>query len=426
MLKVEGKVYIDMQEVSSVASTTLWANRSYLLFWCGQAISYLGSSMATLGLPLAVLLASNSVTRMGLLSAELAAGNVVAGIVSGELIDRLDRRKVMLGCDCLSALLYGAIPFWWSLSGVDLWILYVVAAPLGFLAMTSTVAGTASIPHLVDHEQLISANGQMQMANAFAYLIGPILAGSLLGVVGAGGLLALNAATYLISAGMLCLIRLRPSSQTGQLALVTRRSQRLVAGIVFLLQERYLRWVVILRVLSFAVIAGGLDLVIFRLKHELLQGTVVVGVVWGGATLGVVGAGLLAPRLKHMFGVGACLLGGIAMMGLSMTLISLLNNAPALLLLGILLTFGDVLVEVLATSQVQKIAPAALLGRVAAGVQTSIWTGGALGAASTTFLAGWLGSTSPVFFGMGVVLFLCVGLGLLSPARVRKNDIREQ
>jgi MFS family permease len=329
-------------------------------------------------------------------------------------------------CDCLSALLYGAIPFWWSLAGVDLWILYVVAAPLGFLAITSTVAGTASIPHLVDHQQLISANGKMQMANAFAYLIGPILAGSLLGVVGAGGLLALNAATYLVSAGTLCLIRMRPPSQTGQLALVTRHSQRLVAGIVFLLQERYLLWVVILRVLSFAVIAGGLDLVIFRLKHELMQGTAVVGIVWGGATLGVVGAGLLAPRLQRMFGVGACLLGGIALMGLSMTLISLLNNAPALLLLGILLTFGDVLVEVLATSQVQKIAPAALLGRVAAGVQTSVWTGGALGAASTTFLAGWLGSTSPVFLGMGVVLFLCVGLGILSPARVRKIDVREQ
>lgn len=412
-----------MQKAPSVPSKSLWMNRSYLLFWGGQAISYLGSAMATLALPLAVLLATGSVARMGLLSAELAAGNVVAGIVSGALIDRLDRRKVMLVCDTFSALLYGAIPFWWSLSGIDLRILYFVALPLGFLAMTSSVAGTASIPHLVEHHQLLSANGQMQMANAFAYFIGPILAGSLLEVVGAQGLLALNAVTYLVSAGTLLLLRLRPPTQAGQGELVTRTSLSLTAGMVFLLHERYLRWVVGLRVFSFAVIAGGLDLVIFRLKHELMQGSTIVGIVWGGATLGVVGAGILAPRLQRIFGIGACLLGGVALMGLSMTLISLLNNAPTLLLLGILLTFGDVLVEVLATSLVQKITPAALLGRVTAGVQTSIWTGGALGAASTTFLAGWLGSTSPVFLGMGVVLFMCVGLGLLSPARLRKIDV---
>src|SRR5262249_11936599 len=143
----------------------------------------------------------------------MGVGSFLAGLVSGPLADRFDRRGMMLCCDTLAVLLYGAIPLWWWLIGPQGVLLLVVAAPLGFVSIAATVAGTASIPRLVERTHLVQANSSLQVSTALAFVIGPVLAGPLVGLLGAPNVLALNAASYLISVGSLALIRLRPAPE---------------------------------------------------------------------------------------------------------------------------------------------------------------------------------------------------------------------
>ena len=194
-----------------VPQKSLWRNHAFVIFWIGQTVSLLGTGAAFVALPFLVLQTTHAVALMGLVTALIAAGSLIAGLVAGVLADRFDRRRMMLGFDALSALLYGAIPVCWWLVGPQPALLFLAAAPLGFASIAATVAGTASIPRLADPEQLVAANASMQASNAVAFVLGPIVAGPLIGLIQAQNVLAINAASYLVSVASLAVIRLRPS-----------------------------------------------------------------------------------------------------------------------------------------------------------------------------------------------------------------------
>lgn len=374
--------------------------------------------MAAITLPLLVLESTGSLVQMGLVTASLALGNVLAGVVSGALADRLDRRFLLLCYDSVSALFYATIPLVWWLWGPHVLLLYLLAPPLGFLSMASSVAATASLPRLVAQGQLLQAISRFQTIYALAYLIGPLLAGSLMSLFNAPTIMLFNALSYLVSVLSLLLIQLRPAT-TAKTSTPAPLDRSILSGLRFWFKDLRLRSTVLLRLLSLSLIAGGLDLVVFRLEHELHFGAEVVGLVWGLGSLGAIAAGILTPLLRRRFGFGTCFLGGQALMGLSVAIIGLNASVPIFLALGITLTFGDILAQITSASLTQEMTPDALQGRVVASIQTLLWAGSALGAASSTFLAGWIGSTQPVFVGMGLLILLFSILAMLTPARHR-------
>src|SRR5687767_9822376 len=108
---------------------TLFRNRDFNIFLSVQALSVAGDSFSTLAIPLLILHATGSVVQMGVLTGLSGAASLVAGVFAGYLADRLDRRRLPIGCDLTRAALYGAIPIVW-ISGPQIWLLYVIV-PLG-------------------------------------------------------------------------------------------------------------------------------------------------------------------------------------------------------------------------------------------------------------------------------------------------------
>src|SRR5262245_692561 len=84
------------------------AGRSFRLFWAGQTVSAVGDAFAFVAMPLLVLEISGSITKMGVVTAIASAGQIVAGLFSGTVVDRLDRRRLMIGCDLARMVLYFA------------------------------------------------------------------------------------------------------------------------------------------------------------------------------------------------------------------------------------------------------------------------------------------------------------------------------
>src|SRR5690242_7882314 len=112
----------------------LTRNRAFNIFWAGQTLSSLGDAVAIIALPLLILQATGSVVQMGLVTGMGGVGQLVAGLFSGVLVDRADRRRLMIVCDVARMLLLASIPAVWALAGPQLWLIYVVVFPVAALS----------------------------------------------------------------------------------------------------------------------------------------------------------------------------------------------------------------------------------------------------------------------------------------------------
>src|SRR5262249_3214272 len=105
-LSLEGELLtMNQRQITRQEHTTgrpsrpLWRNRDFLLLWNGQTISTLGTNMSTLALPLLVLALTHSPAQAGLLTAMRLLPYLLFSLPAGALIDRWDRKAVMICCD---------------------------------------------------------------------------------------------------------------------------------------------------------------------------------------------------------------------------------------------------------------------------------------------------------------------------------------
>ena len=196
---------------------SLWRNRDFPLFWFIQALSALGDSFSLIAIPLLVLHATGSIAKMGLLTGLAGAALIVAGIFAGALVDRVDRRTLLIGCDLARAVVYALIPLVW-LHSPQIWLLFVVAPIGGAVGMIFQVGYVAAVPNLVDPAHITRANGQLYASYAAAGIGGPLLAGLVSGMFGPTAAIAIDANTFAVSALGLCFVRLRAlaNPQTGE------------------------------------------------------------------------------------------------------------------------------------------------------------------------------------------------------------------
>lgn len=116
----------------------LWRNRDYNLLWSGQAVSSIGTQASTLAFPLLLLALTHSPAQAGLASALRALPYVVFSLPAGALVDRWDRKRMMLVSDALRALALGSIPVALALGHLTTTQIYLVSLIEGSLYVFST------------------------------------------------------------------------------------------------------------------------------------------------------------------------------------------------------------------------------------------------------------------------------------------------
>jgi MFS family permease len=96
---------------------------------------------------------------------------------AGILVDRLDRRRLMIACDLSRLFVNALIPAGWLLAGPQIWLIYVTTALGSALDNVFSVGATTATANLVDKDQMTEANGRLQISNGLTFFAGPILAG---------------------------------------------------------------------------------------------------------------------------------------------------------------------------------------------------------------------------------------------------------
>ena len=174
--------------------------RAFQRFWLGFTFSVLGDSMTRVALTWHVYETTRSPVALGWLALCYTGPVVMSGFLAASLLDRLDRRAVMV-VDCLvRGAVMAAIPVLHLTGHLALWHVYVAAAIWGALMML-TLAGTpALLPALVPRQHLATANALEMLSYTVVGVIGPPLAGLLAPHVGAPNLLIVDAGSFFVFA----------------------------------------------------------------------------------------------------------------------------------------------------------------------------------------------------------------------------------
>ncbi|MFI1281214.1 MFS transporter [Streptomyces sp. NPDC020858] len=431
-------------------SPSLRRNKDFNVFWLGQALSVLGGSISLLALPLLVLDATGSIVQMGLVTVVSGATAIGTGVFAGYVVDRADRRRLMIVCDLVRAVLLGAVPLVWWVAGPQIWLLYVLTALVAVLKTLFDVAYVTAVPNLVRTQDLTTANGRLMGTFALGTLLGPVAAGFITAGVGADWALAVDGATFLVSAASLGWVRFTPrpaddrsgavkagagsttesGSTTGAASGAGAASgsgaasgaasgvlrEMFVVGFRFLWSHPLLRPLTIQLTLLTFVTMGATDLLIYRVQHDLGRDAATLGYVIAVSGAGAVAAALTAGRLRRILGFGTCWLTSIAMIAVGVAETGVSRSLPVIAALAAVFMFGITLGGICTMTLRQEVTPDHLLGRVTSAFWTVHNASGPVGAAVLTLLAARHGVPAVSLAG-GALCLLILGGGLLTPLR---------
>jgi MFS family permease len=181
--------------------------RTFFTVWAGQLISVLGTTMTAFALQIWVFTETGSVTNLAFVTLFFAVPSTLVAPVAGALVDRWDRRVVMLVADGAAGAATLGLAAMYATGNLALWHIYA-AVGIGSLAGAfQQPAWMASLPLLVPKAQLGRANGLVQLNDGLALVMAPAFAGILLVWSGLGAVLLVDVVTFLLAMGSLAAVR---------------------------------------------------------------------------------------------------------------------------------------------------------------------------------------------------------------------------
>jgi MFS family permease len=327
---------------------SVFRNRALRALLLAQAVSRLGSQMTFLALPWFVLETTGSAARMGVVLAVELTPVPLFGIVSGSLVARLGARRTLLAGDLARVPMLAAVPLLYEAGVLTFPLLLALVFLVGCCIAPYMSASSVVIPELVgeDEATVAQANAAFEGVQRATSLLGPPIAGLLIGVIGATSVLYVDAATFLVSFLVVgAFVPRRPPLAPSE------ESRGVLAGVRFLLRDPFLR-VLGITALFLNMFGQMLSASLLYLAREDFGSARVAGAFFAAFGAGAVVGSLAAMRLVKRY--EPIRLGAVAL---------LLLTAP-MLLLGLDLPVPAVMLVLFASSAFGPIVNAPLIAAI--------------------------------------------------------------
>jgi MFS family permease len=299
--------------------------RTFTVIWFGQLVSALGSGLSGFALGVWIYEHTSSVTMFALVVLSFELPSVLFSPIAGALVDRWNRRMILILCDAAAALVMLSVLVLEMNNALEVWHLIALSVFGAISGSFQWPAFSAATTMLVPKEHLGRAGGMTQIGEAISRLFSPVLAGVLFLSIGLGGIILIDLATFLVALSTLLIISIpepvREHQATGKPSLW----KEIRFGWDYILQRRgllYLLLYVAALNLGFGLTnplfvpmileIGGVDQVGLALSVMglgALVGTVIMS-IWGGPkrrVYGVLGSGVLAGIAYLFHGVAPVL-----------------------------------------------------------------------------------------------------------------------
>ncbi len=403
----------------SPMSKSLWKQRNFILLWSGQLVSWMGTEVTGIALPLVVLALTGSPAKAGSAAAIRGLAYVACAIPAGALVDRWDRRMVMVISNLGSGLAVGAIALALALDTLTIAWLYIACAVEGSFFVFANLARFAVLPKVVSKKAFPAASAQMGMASQTAMLAGPPFGGFLFQIIGGFATFLVDALSYIVNAISVFFITtpLKAETQTERKALHHEvkealkwyRSQPVI---------RFLNLVTAGRVATDA----GLYLLIVVLAKQHLASSFSIGLIFAMAALGGILGSLVSAKIHAKYKLKKLLVGVSLVSAVVFCLYLVTNNIFVLAIVTALYYAVDPLFHTTTSSYSAKIIPDAMRGRVVSFTRLQVLAAHSLGFFISGMSLEYFGTSWTIGLFMGLLFLLFVALA----ANSRLSGIKTQ
>ncbi len=193
---------------------------AFTLIWFGQLLSLLGSGMTTFAISVWAWEETGRATALSLAIFFGFGPQVLLSPLAGALVDRWDRKWVMILSDAAAGLSTLVLLILFNMDNLQIWHLYVANAFAGAFGAFQFPAYSAAVTMLIPKEQYGRANGMIALAGSASGILAPIVAGAAIGWVGVGGVMTFDLISVTLAILVLAMVRIpRPAvSATGRAA----------------------------------------------------------------------------------------------------------------------------------------------------------------------------------------------------------------
>jgi MFS transporter, DHA3 family, macrolide efflux protein len=182
--------------------------KTFLIIWLGQFVSLLGSGLTNFALGVWIFEQSQQATPFALTVLFAQLPRILLAPLAGVLVDRWNRRTIMILADCGNALVTLATAVLLFSGTLAVWHIYLIALTSAIFMTFQEPAYTASITMLVPEKHLARASGLGQLAQSVEMLLVPVLAGLLFVAIGLQGIILLDFVTFFVAIGALLFVRI--------------------------------------------------------------------------------------------------------------------------------------------------------------------------------------------------------------------------
>ncbi len=311
LIEADGEIAAEVADRPATTATAappgLWRNRDFRYFWTGQSVSMLGSTISFIALPLVgVLTLKLDAFHVGLVATGSKLPAMLASPFIGPVVDRMDRRRLMIAADVGRAVLIGSVPVAAVLHALTIWQLIAVGGAVTLLTSAFNVAFQSFLPSVVETARLSDGNSKLEASQSAAGVSGPGVAGWLAGVGGPALAMVVDAVSYVVSAGSLAAMRVR---DPGPAAVRPLRGLRgfwgeTTSGFALLWRDSVLRSLSISYAALTLFAQVQMAVYLLFLVQQIHLSATVIGLVFTLSGLVGFAAALLAGRISTHLGTG--------------------------------------------------------------------------------------------------------------------------
>jgi MFS family permease len=395
--------------------TPLWRQRDYVLLWSGQAISSVGGAVSLIAFPLLVLAITHSPLAAGIAGMLRRLPNLLY-LVAGALVDRWNRKYVMIVCDSGRALSLVSIPLALMLGHLTIWQLYANALVEGILLVFFSVAHASSLGQVVANEQLPAAMAQEEVVEGVTALLGPGLAGALFALARILPFVA-DAVSY--GASIVTLLLIRTPFQMPRVQPRRHLLAEIREGMIWMWQQPVIRMMNLTNVAA-ALVTPGSTLVVIVVAQQHGASDAVIGLIFACGGVGAILGSLLAPFTQKFLTVGRAIVLTRWIFALLWPFYVLIGQPLWLSAVEFGIGFADPIEDVPYFSYRLALIPDELRGRVISACRLFTAVTNPLGQFLTGLLLERYGAVPTIMIGWVILLLVALAMTLYRPLRTAR------
>ncbi|MGM9747303.1 MAG: MFS transporter [Candidatus Cryptobacteroides sp.] len=313
----------------------MW-NKNFLLLWIGQAISQIGNRIYVMALAWYIVAVMNSPGKMIVLFIISSLPSLLFGTLIGPLVEKWNKKTVIVACDIISGILTGILATMIYFGYNSLWIIYLISFLLNTVNLFFSPSVNSILPTVIPADHYRQGTSLMKMMTFLSQIMGAAVGGMLVGFFGVFWSIAINAASFLISAAMSLFVVFKPMvvQATGNYI------KNIKEGFRYLSKDKTLSGTMSIAVIVNLFLPSFIVIVPIVIKNGMNLDAIHYGIVDAAIPIGAVLVSLLLSVMKGKEKMNPLKTLSKSIIGIALMyiLVAIFKNYAAILIAG--LAFG--------------------------------------------------------------------------------------